>query len=423
MTLLEELTWRGSYHDSIPETGEYLNSSQPRAYIGYDPTAPSLHIGNLATIMLLVHLQRHGGKPFILMGGATGRIGDPSGKKSERTLLSEEVIEANLQAQKSQFSKFLDFDGNNSAELVNNFDWYENMNVLSFLRDVGKHLTVNYMMAKDSVKSRLDSGLSFTEFSYQLLQGFDFHHLYSTHNVKLQMGGSDQWGNITAGTELIRRMSDGKAYALTCPLITKADGSKFGKSESGNIWLDPSLTSPYKFYQYFINTTDEEAITYLKVFSLRTIDEIQQTITDHEAQIGARIAQKALADELTTLVHSEDELNTAKRAASILFGKASKQDFEELSKVQFLEIFEAVPQSEISRALLIDGLPITELSSTETNFLTSNSEVRRALKEGSLKLNKQAVKSETIVGEADLLLNEFLLLQRGKKKYHLVRVV
>ena len=423
MTLIEELKWRGLYNDSIPETSAYLESKQPKAYIGYDPTAPSLHIGNLATIMLLVHIQRNGGQPFILMGGATGRIGDPSGKQSERTLLSEETVEENLSSQRKQFEKFLDFSGENKAEIVNNFHWYSQMNVLTFLRDVGKHLTVNYMMAKDSVKSRLESGLSFTEFSYQLLQGYDFYHLFSTKGIQLQMGGSDQWGNITAGTELIRRMTGESAYALTCPLITKADGSKFGKSEGGNIWLDADRTSPYKFYQYFLNSSDEEAVNYLKVFSLKSVEEIKGIISEHEEKLGARIAQKALAEELTIRVHSQSDLNTAITASKILFGKSSKEDFESLSEKQFLEIFEAVPQTELAADKLNDGVSVFDFVSSETGFLSSGSEARRAVKEGSLKINKEQVKSDKSVSEADLLLNKFILLQRGKKKYFLVKVV
>lgn len=423
MTLIEELKWRGLYNDSIPETENYLATNQPRAYIGYDPTAPSLHIGNLATIMLLVHLQRYGGKPYILMGGATGRIGDPSGKKAERTLLSLEMVEENLAAQHKQLSRFLQFDGDNKAEIVNNFDWYKNMNVLTFLRDVGKHLTVNYMLAKDSVKSRLETGLSFTEFSYQLLQGYDFYHLFSTEQVGLQMGGSDQWGNITAGTEMIRRMTGESAYALTCPLITKADGSKFGKSEGGNIWLDAERTSPYKFYQYFLNSSDEEAAKYLKIFSLQPIDEIKGTIEEHNQNPGARLAQKALADELTIRVHSQEDLETAKKASQILFGKSSKEDFETLSEKQFLEIFEAIPQAEISKEELSAGIPVFDFVSTSIGFLKSSSEARRAVKEGSLRINKDQVSADKIVNTDDLLLGKFILAQRGKKKYYLVKIV
>lgn len=424
MNIIEELKWRGSYNDSIPGTEEYIASDSAKAYIGYDPTAPSLHIGNLATIMLLVHLQKVGVKPFILMGGATGRIGDPSGKKAERVLLSEEVIVANLAAQKEQFKRFLNFEGDTGAKIVNNFDWYKDMNVLAFLRDVGKHLTVNYMMAKDSVKSRLETGLSFTEFSYQLLQGYDYYHLYKSNDVRLQMGGSDQWGNITAGTELIRRMEeDGKAYALTCPLITKADGSKFGKSEGGNVWLDRSLTSPYKFYQYFLNTTDEEAANYIKVFSLKSIDELKELLAHHEEMKGARIAQKALAEELTIRIHSREDLDMAIKASGILFGKSKKEDLNALSAEQILEVFEGVPQSEINKSNLEAGLPIVDFAVNETGFLPSVSEARRALKEGSLKVNKEGgITAETIVSQDDLLLDQFILLQRGKKNYFLVKV-
>lgn len=427
MKLIEELEWRGLLNQHIPGTEQYLETQNPKGYIGYDPTAPSLHIGNLATIMLLVHLQKNGGTPYILMGGATGRIGDPSGKKAERVLLSEETIEENLKGQKAQFAKFLNFEGETAAQLVNNFDWYKEMNVLSFLRDIGKNLTINYMMAKDSVKSRLETGLSFTEFSYQLLQGYDFYHLYQHEGVCLEMGGSDQWGNITAGTELIRRMSgedvDAKAYALTCPLITKADGSKFGKSEGGNIWLDAERTSPYKFYQYFLNSADEEATNYLKVFSLKSVEEIQQIIDEHEANLGARIAQKALAEELTIRVHSQEDYKTAVKASTILFGKSTKEDFESLSEKQLLEIFEAVPQAEVKRAQVQEGIPIFDFVSKETGFLPSNSEARRAVKEGSLKINKEGVTNDTVVNIDSLLLNKFVLVQRGKKKYFLAKVI
>ena len=423
MNLIDELKWRGLHNDSIPETEKYLESGDVKAYIGYDPTAPSLHIGNLATIMLLTHIQRNGGKPFILMGGATGRIGDPSGKKAERTLLSEDVVEENLKAQRIQFEKFLDFEGENSAQIVNNYDWYSQMNVLTFLRDVGKNLTVNYMMAKDSVKSRLDSGLSFTEFSYQLLQGYDFYHLFSEKGVRLQMGGSDQWGNITAGTELIRRNTGESAFALTCPLITKADGSKFGKSEGGNIWLDAERTSPYKFYQYFLNSADDEAVTFLKVFSLKPIEELKQIIKEHEEKLGARVAQKALAEELTERVHSKEDLEGAIKASQILFGNSSKEDFESLSEKQFLEVFEAVPQAEIAKNKLENDIPIFDFASTEIGFLASNSEARRAVKEGSLRINKEQVKQDKVVTKNDLLLGKYILVQRGKKKYFLVKAV
>jgi len=423
MTLVEELKWRGLYNDSIPGTEEALEKESITAYIGYDPTAASLHIGNLATIMLLVHLQSRGGKPMILMGGATGRIGDPSGKKSERVLLSEEVIEGNLKAQKEQFGKFLDFSGEKGAEIVNNYDWYKEMNVLTFLRDVGKHLTVSYMMAKDSVKSRLESGISFTEFSYQLLQGYDFAWLYKNKGVKLQMGGSDQWGNITAGTELIRRMESGEAYALTCPLITKADGTKFGKSEGGNVWLDAELTSPYKFYQYFLNTSDEDATKFLKVFSLKSIKELTIIIEEHENAKGARIAQKALAEELTTRVHSSNDLEVALKASQLLFGKSGKSDLQALTSKQLLEVFDAVPQSTISKSELESGIPIFDFLTDKTGFYASKSEARRTMKEGGLRINKEQLKDEEYkVSTSDLLNDEFVLVQKGKKNYFLAKV-
>lgn len=425
MNLIEELKWRGLYQDSTEDVEQYIGGKHPRAYIGYDPTADSLHIGNLATIMLLVHFQKYGGQPYVLMGGATGRIGDPSGKKSERVMLSEEVIENNLKAQKAQFKKFLDFEGDRAAVMVNNYDWYKEMNILSFLRDVGKHLTVNYMMAKDSVKSRMETGISFTEFSYQLLQGYDFYYLNQNQRVGLQMGGSDQWGNITTGTELIRRMTDGEGegHALTCPLVTKADGSKFGKSEGGNVWLDPEKTSPYKFYQYFLNSSDEEAEQYLKIFSLKPIDEIKEIIEEHKNNLGARIAQKALAEELTIRVHSQEEYDLAIKASQILFGKSTKEDFEQLSERQFKEIFDAVPEDEFPITEIETGVPIYEFVSSNVSFLASSSEARRAIKEGSLRVNKEQVNAEKIITAEDLIHNKYILLQRGKKKYFLAKAL
>ncbi len=423
MKLIEELKWRGLYNDSTPETEEYLDTGKAKAYIGYDPTADSLHIGNLATIMLLVHLQNYGGQPFVVMGGATGRIGDPSGKKSERKMLSEEVIEHNLACQKKQFEKFLSFESPNAALILNNYDWYKDMNVLTFLRDVGKHLTVNYMMSKDSVKTRLETGLSFTEFSYQLLQAYDFYYLNQNYEIAMQMGGSDQWGNITSGTELIRKMTGETSHALTCPLITKADGSKFGKSEGGNIWLDPEKTSPYKFYQYFLNSTDEEAVQFLKVFSLRSINEIQTIIDEHEQNLGARIAQKALAEELTIRVHSQEDFEQAVKASSILFGNATKEDFEQLSEKQFMEVFEAVEVDEFPITELENGIPVFEFVSSTVNFLPSASEARRAVKEGSLRINKEQVKDDTVISPEHLLHHKYILLQRGKKKYFLAKAL
>ncbi len=425
---IEELKWRGMIHDAMPGTDEQLNESQTAGYVGIDPTADSLHIGHLVSVMMLKHLQRHGHKPIALVGGATGMIGDPSGKSKERNLLSEKELRHNQAALKNQLSQFLDFDSQeaNAAVVVNNYDWMKEFSFLDFIRDVGKHITVNYMMSKDSVKKRLGSeaaeGMSFTEFTYQLVQGYDFLHLFRTMDCKLQMGGSDQWGNITTGTELIRRVAGGKAYALTCPLITKADGSKFGKTEDGNIWLDKNRTSPYKFHQFWLNTADEDAEKYIKIFTVLSREEIDALIAEHRENPGRRLLQNKLAEEVTIAVHGKEELETAIAAGKILFGKGTEEALRNLSETDFLSVFEGVPQTEVSKSDIV-GTDTINLFAAATGFLKSNGEVRRALKENSLQINKSKVKSEDFtVEEAHLINGKYLLLQRGKKNYFLVVV-
>jgi len=395
-------------------------------YIGFDPTAASLHIGNLATIMLLVHLQRSGHKPIGLLGGATGMVGDPSGKSSERLLLDEDTLRNNEKCIKKQLQKFLDFDcGENSAELVNNYDWFRKFNFLEFLRDVGKHITVNYMMAKDSVKSRLDTGISFTEFSYQLLQGYDFYHLYQHFNCKLQMGGADQWGNIVTGTELIRRKAGGEAYALTIPLVTKTDGTKFGKSEEGNVWLDPELTSPYKFYQFWLNCSDEDSPRLLRIFSLRTKEEIEAIENEHSQAPHRRIMQKALAEEMTILVHSKTDLETAQKASNILFGKSTTEELASLDEKTLLNVLEGVPQVAVSKAELENQANVTEFLSDLTKGLvfSSKGEARRMIKGGGVSINKVRLTKPEQEMDFNLLQDRYLLVQKGKKNYFLVKVV
>lgn len=424
MNYVEELQWRGMVHDVMPGTEEELSKGMRVGYAGFDPTAKSLHIGNLVPVMMLVHLQRCGHKPIALVGGATGMVGDPSGKSAERNLLSEEVLQENIKGVQAQLAHFIDFDcGENSAEIVNNYDWFKDFNVLDFLRNVGKHLTVNYMMAKDSVKSRLETGLSFTEFSYQLIQGYDFHHLHKEKDCIIQVGGSDQWGNITAGTELIRRMDGGEAFALTCPLITKADGSKFGKSEGGNIWLDPNLTSPYKFYQYWINASDEDVKKWIRIFSLKNREEIEALEAEHNEAPHTRILQKALAEELTIRVHSEDALANAIEASNILFGNSTTEALKNLSEQNLLEVFEGVPMADVATDKVNAGLGIIDLLVAESGFLKSNGEAIRALKENSISVNKAKVNKEYSVSASDLIAGKYILLQRGKKNYFLVRVV
>ena len=420
---VKELQWRGMLHDAMPGTEEHLMEEMQSAYVGIDPTADSLHIGHLVGVMMLRHFQLAGHKPYALIGGATGMIGDPSGKSAERNLLDEKTLRHNENALKEQLSRFLDFtvDGENAAVLVNNYDWMKNFSFLDFIRDVGKHITVNYMMSKDSVKKRLSAeakeGMSFTEFTYQLVQGYDFLHLYREHNCSLQMGGSDQWGNITTGTELIRRIAGGKGYALTCPLITKADGTKFGKTEGGNIWLDAERTSPYKFYQYWLNTSDEDAEKYIKIFTFLGQQEIEDLTKQHKEAPHLRLLQKRLADEVTVMVHSQDDLDNAVRASEILFGKSTASDLKGLNEKTFLEIFEGVPQAELSKSELADGLDMIGALAAKTNFLGSNGEARRELKQNSISVNKEKVKEDFLITSEDLINDKFVLIQRGKKNY------
>jgi len=427
---IEELRWRGMIQDIMPETEQHLMEGLRAAYVGIDPTADSLHIGHLVGVMMLRHFQNCGHKPYALVGGATGMIGDPSGKSAERNLLTEEVLAHNIKGIQKQLAKFLDFESEapNRAELVNNYDWMKEFSFLSFIRDIGKHITVNYMMAKDSVKKRFDpnentDGMSFTEFSYQLLQGYDFLHLYRQKGLTLQMGGSDQWGNITTGTELIRRIAGGKAYALTCPLITKADGTKFGKSEGGNVWLDAEKTSPYKFYQYWINVSDEDAQRYIKIFTMLSREEIEQLISEHQAAPHLRILQNKLAEELTTLVHGREELQKAQKASQILFGNSTSDDLRQLDAKTFLEVFDGVPQAEVTRTDIAAGLDMIAALSAKTGFIASNSEARRALKEKSIAVNKEKVEESYIIGEKDIIDDKFVLLQRGKKNYFVIVIV
>jgi tyrosyl-tRNA synthetase len=426
MNFVEELKWRGMIHDVMPGTEEKLNKEMVAGYVGFDPTASSLTIGNLVGIMLLVHLQKCGHKPIALIGGATGMIGDPSGKSEERKLLSEETLRHNQECQKKQLTKFLDFkSGKNAAELVNNYDWFKGIGFISFMRDVGKHLTVNYMMSKDSVKKRLETGISFTEFSYQLLQGYDYYHLYKEKGCRLQMGGSDQWGNITAGTELIRRMDGGEAFALTSPLITKADGTKFGKSESGNVWLDPELTSPYKFYQFWLNSSDEDAAKWIRIFTLLTKAEIEVLENQHKLAPHERALQKALAKDVTIRVHSEADYNTAVKASEILFGKSTTEDLISLNESTLLSVLEGVPQVEIHSDEYKNAANVTELLSvvTKSAIFPSKGEARKMIAGGGVSINKSKVESPEVSPRFDLLLNKYLLVQKGKKNYYLVKVI
>ncbi len=425
---IEELKWRGMLHDSMPNTEEHLMESMRSAYVGIDPTADSLHIGHLVGVMGLKHFQLAGHKPVALIGGATGMIGDPSGKSAERNLLDEKTLRHNQNAIKEQLSRFLDFDSdaNNAAIVVNNYDWMKEFSFLEFIRDVGKHITVNYMMAKDSVKKRLSSessvGMSFTEFTYQLVQGYDFLHLYREKECTLQMGGSDQWGNITTGTELIRRIDAGKGYALTWPLITKADGTKFGKTEGGNIWLDANRTSPYKFYQYWLNTSDTDAEKYIKIFTFLTKEEITGLIEQHQEAPHLRVLQKRLAEEITTMVHSKEDLENAVKASNILFGKSTSDDLKKLDKQTFLDVFDGVPQAEISIETVNSGMDMIAALAADTGFLKSNGEARRALKENAISVNKEKVKEDFTITTDNLINNKFVLLQRGKKNYYVLVV-
>ncbi len=421
----EEMKWRGMIHDIMPGAEDQLKKEMTTAYIGFDPTADSLHIGSLVQIMILVHLQNAGHKPLALVGGATGMVGDPSGKSAERNLLSKEDLEHNLKGVRSQLEKFLDFDcGENSAEMVNNYDWFKDFTFLDFIRDVGKHITVNYMMAKDSVKTRLETGLSFTEFSYQLVQGYDFYYLYKHKNCKLQLGGSDQWGNIVTGTELIRRMDNGEAYAITTPLIKKADGSKFGKTEGGNVWLDQNRTSPYKFYQYWINATDEDAKNYIRIFTLKPKEEIEALEKEHDEAPHLRGLQKALAEDITIRVHGKEELDKAVKASQILFGKKATDEINTIDEQTLLSVFEGVPRIDISRSDLDKaGNPIDLLSElTKGEIFPSKGEARRMIQGGGVSINKTKIQNIDEIPSYQLLQDKYLLIQKGKKNYYLVEV-
>jgi tyrosyl-tRNA synthetase len=423
MNFVEELRWRGMIQDYMPGTEDQLAREMTSAYVGIDPTADSLHIGHLVSIMMLKHFQLAGHKPIALIGGATGMIGDPSGKSEERNLLDENVLLHNQECIKQQLYKFLDFnDKPNSAILVNNYDWTKNFSFLGFLREVGKHLTINYMIAKESVKKRLETGLSFTEFSYQLLQAYDYLYLYEHNNCRLQMGGSDQWGNITTGTELIRRKTGGEAFALTCPLITKADGGKFGKTEQGNVWLDPKKTSPYHFYQFWLNTSDEDAEKYIKIFSLFSRQEIESFIADHSKAPEQRILQKALAKDITVRVHSEADYNTAVEASQILFGKGTTETLRKLDEETFLSVFEGVPNINISKHVLSQGIGILEFVADQTNIFSSKGEARRMIKDNGLSINKQKADENIVINNGYLLNDKYILVQKGKKNYFIVKV-
>lgn len=412
---IQELKWRGMIHDMMPGTEEALQKKVCSGYIGFDPTADSLHIGSLVQIMTLVHFQRSGHKPIALVGGATGMVGDPSGKSNERNLLDEETLRYNVGCVQAQLEKFLSFSGDNAAEMVNNYDWFSDMNFLDFIRDVGKHISVNYMMAKDSVKSRLETGLSFTEFSYQLVQGYDFYHLFQHKNCIVQLGGSDQWGNIVTGTELIRRKIGGEAYAVTTPLIKKADGTKFGKTEGGNIWLAKEKTSPYKFYQYWLNSSDQDAINYIRIFTLFSKAEIESMEMEHSNAPHLRILQKAIAADITKRVHGESELQKAINASEILFGKATTESIKALSSSDFLSIFDGVSQAKLNLKMLENGISIIDAFVKESGFLSSNGEARRELKANAISINKEKVDERFILTKADLLNSKFILLSKGKK--------
>jgi tyrosyl-tRNA synthetase len=425
---IDELKWRGMLHDVIPGTEEYLSKNETIGYIGFDPTSESLHIGSLVPIFILRHFQNAGHTPVVLLGGATGMIGDPSGKSDERNLLDKKILKFNEKKLKLQFEKFLDFKSkkNNRAILVNNYDWMSKFSIIDFSRDIGKHITVNYMMAKESVKKRISKdtsqGMSFTEFTYQLIQGYDFLHLYKDMNCMLQMGGSDQWGNITTGTELIRRKENKKAYAMTCPLIKKSDGSKFGKSEGGNIWLDKNKTSVYKFYQYWLNISDEDALSYIKVFTFLSKSQVEELILEHNKDKARRLLQNKIADTVTSMVHGQKDLNNAISASKVLFGKSSKEDLESLDENTFNEIFDGVPSNILSMKKLQQQIEIENLLATETNFLKSISEARRAIKENSISINKKKISTNTKITKDDLINGKYILLQRGKKNYYLVIV-
>ncbi len=429
MNFVEELKWRGMIHDIMPGTEELLNSEKTSGYIGFDPTADSLHIGHMVQVMMLVHFQRAGHKPIALVGGATGMIGDPSGKSEERNLLDEDSLRRNQEAIKKQLSKFLDFesDSENRAIMVNNYDWMKEYSFLGFIREIGKHITVNYMMSKDSVKKRIGSeakeGMSFTEFSYQLVQGTDFLHLYNTYNCKLQMGGSDQWGNIVTGTELIRRKTGGEAFSLTCPLITKSDGAKFGKTESGNVWLDPEKTTPYQFYQFWLNVSDEDAAKYIKIFTVLSKEEINGITHEHNKAPHERLLQKRLAEELTVMVHSRSDYEGALEASQILFGKGTTESLRKMNESTFLSVFEGVPVFDVPLAILKHGVTIADLCAEHSQVFISKGELRRLVQGGGLSINKVKISdADMIIGNELLLNGKYLLVQKGKKNYFLIRV-
>ena len=425
---VRELRWRGMLHDITPDTEKFLLSQSVSGYIGFDPSADSLHIGSLVQIMVLIHFQRAGHRPIILLGGATGMIGDPSGKSDERNLLSKEILERNTKSIKKQLEKYLDFDSTNpvAAEIVNNYDWMKNFSLIKFSREIGKHITVNYMMSKDSVKKRLQSdsktGMSFTEFTYQLIQGYDFLHLFKEKQCKIQMGGSDQWGNIVTGVELVRRKESGKVFALTCPLITKSDGSKFGKSEHGNIWLDKKRTSPYRFYQYWLNSSDDDSKKYIKIFTLLSNQEIENLIQKHDESPNLRILQKKIAEEITMMVHSKEDLRKVQKATEILFGKSTTDDLKKIDRQIFLDVFEGVPKVQILKKEIKSGVDIISALVSIGNFLSSKGEARRAIRENSVSVNKNKVDENYYLTEKDLIDNRYILMQKGKKNYYIVEV-
>ena len=429
MNFVQELKWRGLLHDMTPETEKFLLENKTKGYIGFDPTADSLHIGSLVQIIILKHFQNAGHSPIVLLGGATGMIGDPSGKSDERNLLDQKTLKKNSKAIQKQFENFLDFDRNNknNAIILDNYDWMKSYTLIDFSRDIGKHITVNYMMAKESVKKRLDSnlkaGMSFTEFTYQLIQGYDFLHLYKAEDCKLQLGGSDQWGNITTGTELIRRKENGKAYAITCPLIKKSDGSKFGKTEDGNIWLDKNKTSTYKFYQFWLNTSDQDALSYIKIFTFLSKEQIDLYIQEHIKSPHLRILQKIIAKEITTFVHGKEAFQKAIEASQILFGTDTSHALQKINTELFLELFEGIPQMEISMHKIKKGIDIISALVQETRFLKSNGEAKRALNENSISVNQVKVDQNYIVDQNDLVANHYVLLKRGKKTYFILKVV
>ncbi len=423
MNLVEELEWRGLIQDMTPGTKELFAKEKVKAYIGFDPTADSLHIGSLVPIIILMHLQKYGHLPIALVGGATGMVGDPSGKSKERNLLTDIELQKNLDGITRQLSKFLQFEGvDNPAEVVNNYDWFKEFSFLGFIRDVGKYITVNYMMSKDSVKQRFtgDVGISFTEFSYQLIQGYDFYHLYKNKGVKVQMGGSDQWGNITTGTELIRKMDGGDAYALTSPLVKKADGGKFGKTEQGNVWLDPARTSPYKFYQFWLNASDEDAKNWIKIFCFFSQEETAALIAQHEEAPHLRVLQKALAQDLTIRVHSKEEYDNAVQASEVLFGKSTKDSLTQLDERTLLEIFDGVPTYKAEKAVLSEATPIIEFLATHTNIYSSKGEAKRALQSNAVSINQEKATDQTQISADDIINGKFILVRKGKKDYHLV---